>query len=351
MNHKSIRRIILIATLTLSIFLVGCAPAIRHPKIIALGFVNAGFEISVLDLSNSTRQYVTNSHVIAPTSYSYCESKKQVAYSAFVENGEELIFQDLNNARTEALTQGNNHFRFPVWSPDCSRLAFTSYDNNPNVLILNLEDSQTRPAISSQDISYVGASWSPDSHFLATYIPIPSKSGDNPEGFELGIVDVTTNNLLNHAQGFLDYPFSDIAWNANSRQFYFSANRDAHSFDIYAFDLDENIETPAIKTEFDDRYPLLSPDGKYLSFLQSSSIKDTYNLGLFELSSENTEFIIAEPEPIFSMFWLDSQRIIFSEYNLAKNQTIYYIVDIKTKTPKEISRFDGRFIAPKVLQP
>jgi len=351
MNHKSLCRTTLIATLTMSVFLVGCAPALRYPKIIALGFVNSGFEISVLDLSNSTRQYVTNSHVIAPISYSYCESKKQVAYSAFVENGEELIFQDLNNARTEALTQGNNHFRFPVWSPDCSRLAFTSYDDNPNVLILNLEDLQTRPAISSQDISFVGASWSPDSHFLATYIPIPSQNKDDPESFELGVVDVTTNKLLKHTQGLLDYPFSDVAWNANSKQLYFSANRDAHSFDIYTFDLDENIETPTIRTEFDDRYPLLSPDGKYLSFLQSSSNKDTYNLGLFELSSKNIEFITTKPIPISSVLWLDSQRLIFSEYSLANNQTIYYIVDIKTKTPKEISRFDGRFIAPKILQP
>src|SRR6266508_1533285 len=193
MNHKSFHRAlqnIIIAILNLSILMTGCAPAMHYPKIITLGFVDGGFEISVLDLSKGIRQYVTNSHGISPTSYSYCEAKKQVVYSAFAENGQELIFMDLTNYRTEALTHGNNDFRFPVWSPDCSMLAFTSFGSDPNVFILNPENSQTHPVSSQEGISLEGASWSPNSHFLATYIPVASPN--NQEKFDLGIVDTTT---------------------------------------------------------------------------------------------------------------------------------------------------------------
>jgi Tol biopolymer transport system component len=220
MNHKSLHgipRIILITLAIVSIFITGCAPAPHYPKIMTLGFVDGGFEISVLDLSNSIRQYVTNSHGIAPTSYSYCEAKKQVAFSAFAENGQELIFMDLTNFRNEALTHGNNDFRLPVWSPDCSMLAFTSFAGNPNVLLFNLENSQTPPAISEPGISSQDASWSPDSYFLATYIPVPPPD-NNQQRFDLGIVDIKTNKLATRINGSIAYTFSGVAWSSDSNK-------------------------------------------------------------------------------------------------------------------------------------
>lgn len=345
MNHKSLRRIIIIAILIVGAVNAGCAPAVHYPRIIALGFVNGGFEISVLDLNNGTRQYVTNSKVIAPTSYSYCEVKKQVAFSAFVEDGEEIISQDLVTTHTKALTQGNNHFRLPVWSPDCSMLAFTSYDSSSNVLILNLENSKTYPIALQEEISLEGASWSPSSHFLATYIPVPSQGKGS---FDLGIVDVTVNKLTK-IQGLIDYPFSQVVWNADGSKIYFSAIRDTTSIDIYSFDLNHGTEISVIQTKFDDHYPVLSPDEKYLSFLQSSSPQDTYILGLFDLSTENIELITTTPMTISATLWLDDQRLLLSEYS--QNKTIYYVLDIKTKALKEVSRFDGQFIAPKIVQP
>lgn len=347
MNQKCLHRRITIAILASSILATACTSVSHYPKIIALGFVNAGFEISVLDLNNATRQYVTNSKVIAPTSYSYCKARNQIAFSAFVEDGEELIFQDLVNARTEALTQGNNHFRHPVWSSDCSALAFTSYDSNSNVLLLKPENSKTYPAVLDKGVSLEGTSWSPNSHFLATYIPISSQI---KEQFDLGIIDVTTNKLTTRLPGFVDYPFSEVVWNAESNKLYFSAARNSSSFDIYAFDLEQGIEKPVVYTEFDDRYPSLSPDEKYISFLQSSS-KDAYILCLFDLSSNKIESLTSSSMAVSAVLWLDNQRLLLSEYNLSKNETTYYTLDIKTKALREVSRFDGQFINPQILQP
>jgi Tol biopolymer transport system component len=346
-----IRRIIVLVVFIIGAVIVGCTPTLHYPKILTLGFVNEGFEISVLDLNNATRQYFTNSKIISPISFSYCKTKKQVAFSAFINNGEELTLQDLVDLRTKILTQGGNHFRFPVWSPDCSMLAFTSYDNITNVFILNPENLKTYPVVSKQEFPLEGASWSPNSHFLATHISTSLQNKGSKGKFDLGIADITNNKLTARIQGLIDYPFSKVVWNADSNKVYFSVMRDTPSFDIYAFDLNKNIETPIIQTKFDDHYPMLSPDGKYLSFLQSSSVQDSYTLGLIDLSSKNTKAMTTNPMSISETFWLDSQRIIFSEHNLSEDETIYYVLDIKTKSLKEISRFNGFFIESQVLQP
>jgi Tol biopolymer transport system component len=351
-NTRHFRNALNIITriLIFNILVSGCSLTNSYPKVVALGSVNGGFEISVLDLDSGTRHYVTNSKVIAPISYSYCAVKKQIAYSAYVENGEELIFQDLNNAHSQALTHGNNHFRFPVWSPDCSLIAFSSYESNPNLFILNHQNSTTYPAISEEGVSLRGASWSPNAQFISTYIPIPSQNSDNKEEYDLGVIDVTTNKLAAKIHGSIDYPFSEVAWSAENSQFYFSARRSTPSIDIYRFDVNTGKETSVINTEFDDRYPVLSPDGKYLSFLQSSPGEDFYNLGLYDLSTKNIEFVTNNPKLISSVLWSDNQRLILSEYNLTQDDTIFYAFDFKTKALKEIARFDGRFTAPEILQ-
>jgi Tol biopolymer transport system component len=256
---------------------------------------------------------------------------------------------DLTNYRTEALTHGNNHFRLPLWSPDCSRLAFTSFGSDPNVHILNLEDSQTRRVGSQQEISVEGASWSPDSHFLATYIPVPSPN-NNQKRFDLGIVDTKTNKMVTRINGPIAYPFSEVDWNSDSDKIYYAAMRDTSSFDIYVTDLNDSIETPLIQREFHDVYPMLSPDGKFLSFLQSSD-QAAYLVGLLDLSSKNIEMMTTNPKVISATLWLDNQRLLLSEYNPSNDQTIYYVLDIQTQVLREISRFDGQFLAPKILQP
>jgi hypothetical protein len=74
-------------------------------------------------------------------------------------------------------------------------------------------------------------------------------------------------------------------------------------------------------------------------------------LGLFDLSSNKIELMTSSPIAVSAALWLDNQRLLLSEYNSAENQTIYYMLDIETKALKEVSRFDGQFISPQILQP
>ncbi len=72
---------------------------------------------------------------------------------------------------------------------------------------------------------------------------------------------------------------------------------------------------------------------------------------LLDLSLKNIEMLTTNPIALSASLWLDNQRLLLSEYDQSSNQTIYYVLNIQTKALKEISRFDGRFTNPKILQP
>ena len=126
----------------LSTAIAGCSRE-EYPNILALGFVNGGRELSLLDINKNSRAYITNSKIIAPRSYSYCNNKKTIAYSAYVEFGEEIIAWE-SNYNTYALTKGNNQYSLPVWSRDCLFLAFTSRGEKNQTYILDMMSKSIR---------------------------------------------------------------------------------------------------------------------------------------------------------------------------------------------------------------
>jgi Tol biopolymer transport system component len=344
MNHRSLFGTVIVAILVITI-IGGCAPASLFPKIIALELVDGDFEIAVLDLNQGMTQYLTNTIAMASISYSYCEEKQQIAYSAYVDGGQEIIYQDLVTANTRLVTEGDNHFRLPDWSPDCSMLAFTSDDSNPSVFVHNLESSVTDPVPVDEGFFLHGASWSPSSQFLATYVPVPFY---DEEAFNLGIIDIA-NHKLTRLSGLADYPFSEAVWSAEGDKIYFSAIQERSAFQLYEFDVNTGLQKPIVKTESNDHYPRLSPDGTYLSFLRSSLVANAYTLGVLDLSSKRTELLTSEPMAISAILWLDNQRLVLSEYKSAQNETTYYVVDRVTKNLKRIFRFDGQFIHPEII--
>lgn len=345
MNHRSFFATVIAALLIIAIISTGCAPSSLFPKIIALEVVGGDTEIYILDLNRGTRQHLTNTVTMASKSYSYCDSKGQVAYSVYAAGGQEIIYQDIVTFNTQLLTEGKNHFRLPDWSPDCSMLAFTSDDSNPSMFILNLESATTDPVPVDEGFFLHGASWSPKPDFVATYVPVPS---NNEEAFNLGILN-TANHKLTRLAGLADYPFSEAVWSAEGDKIYFSARQEPFAFQLYEFAISSRMQPLVRKTEFDDHYPTLSPDGTYLSFLRSSSSSDGYVLGVLDLSLKSTELLTTEPMPISATLWLDNQRLILSEYNSSQNDTTYYVVDIETKAVKRIIRLDGQFIRPEII--
>lgn len=312
------------------------------PKILALGFVNGGAELSVLDLNNGSREYITNSKVITPTSFSYCNAKKEIAYSAFVEDGEELILWEINY-NTYALTKGNNKYKFPVWSRDCLYIAFNSSNQSvTRVYILNMQDKAVHPLIANEEITSEGASWSPDSSLIVTHLPTVDSLGQK-SGYNLGIVDTENRNLVKELSGPIDFPFSKPAWENNGQFFLYSA-REGSTFDIFKYDI--NLETAilTIGSEKDDRFPVMSPDGKRFVFLQSEPGQTIFRIGLFDNSLQSTTYLSDFQQSISSLLWVNNEQVIYSKYDPGMNKTSLYLVNINEEKEIKLGDWDGQYL-------
>ncbi len=317
----------------------------NYPTIFALGFVESGFEISALNLNTGIRQYVTNNKVIAPMSFAYCSKTKQIAYSAPVENGEEIILQDLNGD-SRALTSGNNKFRSPVWSPDCSLIAVTSLGASSKIVVIQTKDGTVRTLFSNSDLSMEGFAWSPDGKY-AVVVTNPTASA-NAAMYNLGVVDLRTENLIQNIKGIIDFPFSKIVWLVSSNEFLFVANRQGN-FDIYKYDLSKKQETPVVRTNNDERYPVLSPNGKLIAFLESSPGSDSFSVNMLDLSSNSITALSTTSMKINAVLWMNNQEILVSEYVPSTNQTKYYSLNIGNKSLSLIASFQGQYKSPEIV--
>jgi len=339
--------VVAFATFLLSTILISCARE-TYPKILALGFVNGGFELSVIDLNaNGQGSYITNSKVIAPTSFSYCDLKKEIVYSAPVENGEELILWK-TNYDTYALTNGNNEFSSPIWSPDCSSIAFTSNKDVTQVYLLNMDDTTVRPLISDQEVSTEGAFWSPNSEFVVTFLPIVSPE-NNERKYNIGIVRMERGSLIKQITEPVDFPFSRIAWQANGASFIFSAKKET-SFDLYLYGIDSESTTKIMESEMDDRFPVLSPNGEKLVFLQSAANQTSFRVSVFDMVSQSIVSSSDYKENITGLFWLNNEEIVYSIYSPIKNTTSFYL--LRADNERESSKlgdWNGRFVNPIIF--
>lgn len=347
--HRQLSNLIVILFLLIGI--TACVVGTRdYPTVFTLGFVDSGFEISALNLNTGVRQYITNSKVIAPKSFDYCSEKKQIAYSAPVENGEEIILHDLilhnPNGNEQGITSGNNKFRFPVWSPDCSLIAVSSLGDHAKIVLIQPNDGSTRTLFPNTNLQMQGFSWSPSGRYAVTFTT--KKSNREKDTFDLSVIDIKNDILIQDVNGKIDYPFSKVFWFDTDDAFLFAAKRQGN-FDIYSYNLKNLEETPVVQTENDDRYPLLSPNGKFLAYLQSSPGNSSFSVNLLDLSSNSTSVLSDTQMNIDSLLWINNQELIITEFVISKNQTIFYSLRVDDKSLKQLASFQGQFINPKIL--
>ena len=122
--------------------------------------------------------YMMKSDGSQPTRFTYTEfSEVNLSSGCWSPDGEELIFGDtsggiflISSASEEIknITSGpNNNGYYPVWSPDGTKISFTSTrDGNEEVYIMNPDGSDQERLTNNPDYDTC-YSWSPDSKKLA----------------------------------------------------------------------------------------------------------------------------------------------------------------------------------------
>jgi len=215
------------------------------------------------------------------------------------------------------LTQRDVNESNPRWSPDGSRIAFSSpAEGNGSEIFIYWVESGAMARITQLERSPRSMKWSPDGTQLAFVMHVPEsnpvlvKSPKKPKGADWADPPRVTTRLNHEADGvgYLEPGYSHIfvvpatggtarqvtsgdyhhsgtpAWTKDGKKLIFSANRhenweyERRNSEIYSVDL-ETGEITALTDRFGpDRSPVVSPDGKRIAYLSYEDKIQTYQI-------------------------------------------------------------------------
>ncbi len=189
---------------------------------------------------------------------------------AFFSNREfsvpELYVMDASGQNVRRLTTDSNADRYPAWSPDGRRLAFTS-DRSGVVEIYVAQVSEDGSALSAVTmITTNGVSadfdpvWSPDGRRLAFY----SYFGTNGNYTKVYVMNADGGDP--YALTGDHYTEQFPTWSPDGQRIAFASNRDG-DFEIYTVSaLGGDLVQLTNNSRVNDSYPAWSPDGTRIAF-------------------------------------------------------------------------------------
>jgi WD40 repeat protein len=186
----------------------------------------------------------------------------------------EIYSMNADGTGQTRLTTLANGARFPAWSPDGSRIAYTSTGSttsNEDIYLINADGSVSGNDRLTDDpgVDYA-PSWSPDGSRIAFR---SSRDGNN-EIYVMG-ADGQNQTRLTFDPGFDDHP----AWSPDGTRIAFSSDRSGNS-DIWVMQADGTAPKRLTTSPANDYDPDWSPDGSSIVFdSDRDGLGDVYVMG------------------------------------------------------------------------
>jgi TolB protein len=203
-------------------------------------------------------------------------ARSKVAYVIQLADGsKEIAVMDYDGLNSRVLTSDKSINISPAWSPDGSRLCYTSFKNdNPDLFVYNLKTS-TQVKVSSISGLNSAPSWSPDGNKIALTL---TQDGNA----EIYILDIEKRNLRRITyNGGID---SSPSWAPSNREMAFTSDRSG-SPQVYIMDSDGlNVRRLTFEGSYNDS-PAWSPRGDRIAYV--SRTESGFDIYAIDVTGEN----------------------------------------------------------------
>jgi TolB protein len=187
-----------------------------------------------------------------------CPAATWIAFTAAVDVPSNLeIFRiRSNHTETTQLTHHPAKDEEPAWSPDGSRIAFTSNRDGQRAIHIMNEDGTGVMRLTEPTTTSYRPAWSPDGRRIA----FVSERGGNTDVYTMNADGTQLARLTNHVAAD-----RDPAWSPDGLRIAFASERDGN-LEIYVMNADGSDLVRLTTNQTPDEHPAWSPDGSRLAF-------------------------------------------------------------------------------------
>ena len=187
-------------------------------------------------------------------------SPAQIAFASHRDGNWEIYVADADGKQQTRLTRRDPQDRFPLWSPDRSKLAFGSQVGGDHweLWVMNADGSSPR-FLAAQIVAKGSRQWSHDGRRIV----FSAKVDDDIEIFSVEVASGRLTRLTNSPGDD-----SDPTWSPDDGRIAFSSTRDGNS-EIYVMRADGSDAHRATNNAALDRSPAWSPDGSRIAFVSA----------------------------------------------------------------------------------
>ena len=261
-----------------------------------------------------TREVIVEKEV--PVTVVVTRDPSRIAFHSDRDGDFEIYIMDSDGTALSKLTNNNYGDGSPDWSPDGSKIVFTSYRDggDSEVFVMNVDG--TGIVQLTDNSTFDGApKWSPDGRKM---VFVSDRDGEDTELYVMNSDGTSVRRLTSNS--------SDdrwARWSPDGNRIVFHSYRDGEDLDIYVMNSDGSGVVSLTNHSEHDAAPSWSPDGEKIAFMSG---RDGEDFEIFVMNADGsgvvqlTDNTSYDGAPVWSS---DGRRIAFTSIRDGNDRDIY----------------------------